>query len=141
MTPYHVAKASLSLSTRVLQLIHEARWLKRLSIQIPESAESVLQQESRFKNYKNHLELVLSEYKALCESVPISLQSLFDPHVQAVAQNFQPGLTTLAWNSMNIGKCCVLSQSTRLSVSLCPSPYSLSLTPTSRPWLRTSSLD
>ena len=48
---------------RVLELIHEAKWLTRLGIQIPESAAAIMAQESRFKNYKSHLELVLNEYR------------------------------------------------------------------------------
>jgi len=89
---------------RVLELIHEAKWLTRLGIQIPDSAVSIMQQESRFKNYKSHLELVLNEYREVCESIPEPLVSLFKPHIEFVDQQLQPGLTTLAWNSMNIGK-------------------------------------
>ena len=62
-------------------------------------------QESRFKNYKSHLELVLNEYKEVCQSIPEQLQKLFKPHREHVEQQLQPGLSTLAWNSMNIGKC------------------------------------
>jgi hypothetical protein len=47
----------------VLELIHEAKWLTRLDIAIPEAAQSVLDQEGRFKNYRAHLELVLSDYR------------------------------------------------------------------------------
>ncbi|OWF37572.1 Dynein heavy chain 5, axonemal [Mizuhopecten yessoensis] len=87
---------------RVLELIHEAKWLTRLGIQIPESAVSIMQQESRFKNYKSHLELVLNEYREVCESIPEPLIKLFTPHMEFVEQQLQAGLTTLAWNSMNI---------------------------------------
>lgn len=62
-----------------------------------------MQQESRFKSYKSHLELVLNEYKEVCKSIPESLQNLFTPHITFVEEQLQPGLTTLAWNSMNIG--------------------------------------
>ncbi|XP_076466964.1 uncharacterized protein LOC143298129 [Babylonia areolata] len=87
---------------RVLELIHEAKWLTRLDIAIPESAQSVLDQEARFKKYRAHLELVLSEYRDVCRQVPRSLQPLFAPHILHVQQQLQPGLSTLAWNSMNI---------------------------------------
>lgn len=60
-------------------------------------------QESRFKNYKSHLELVLNDYREVCESIPGPLKNLFAPHTEYVNQQLQPGLTTLAWNSMNIG--------------------------------------
>ncbi|XP_052807484.1 dynein axonemal heavy chain 5-like isoform X7 [Mya arenaria] len=87
---------------RVLELIHEAKWLTRLGIQIPESAAAIMAQESRFKNYKSHLELVLNEYRQVCESIPDPLRNLFTPHTEYVNQQLQPGLNTLAWNSMNI---------------------------------------
>ncbi|ESO89151.1 hypothetical protein LOTGIDRAFT_229063 [Lottia gigantea] len=87
---------------RVLELIHEAKWLTRLDIQIPESAMNIMQQEERFKSYKGHLELVLNEYRSVCESIPESLRDLFTPHIENVQQQLQPGLNTLAWNSMNI---------------------------------------
>ncbi|KAL4232681.1 hypothetical protein ACF0H5_007369 [Mactra antiquata] len=87
---------------RVLELIHEAKWLTRLGIQIPESAAAIMAQESRFKNYKSHLELVLNEYREVCKSIPDPLRSLFTPHTEYVNQQLQPGLNTLAWNSMNI---------------------------------------
>ena len=91
-------------STRVLELIHEAKWLTRLDIAIPESAQAVLEQEGRFKKYRAHLELVLSDYRDVCQQVPESLQPLFEPHILHVQQQLQPGLSTLAWNSMNIGE-------------------------------------
>ncbi|KAJ8314952.1 hypothetical protein KUTeg_007102 [Tegillarca granosa] len=87
---------------RVLELIHESKWLTRLGIQIPESANAIMQQESRFKNYKSHLELVLNEYRTVCNSIPEPLKNLFAPHIEYVEQQLQPGLNTLAWNSMNI---------------------------------------
>ncbi|XP_013393403.1 dynein gamma chain, flagellar outer arm-like [Lingula anatina] len=87
---------------RVLELIHEAKWLTRLGIEIPESAQSVLNQEDRFKSYKSHLELCLQEFHSVCNSIPESLKLLFKSHIEQVQLNFQPGLSTLAWNSMNI---------------------------------------
>lgn len=91
--------------SRVLELIHEAKWLTRLDIAIPDSAQSVLEQEGRFKKYRAHLELVLSDYRQVCKQVPPALQQLFQPHIDHVQQQLQPGLSTLAWNSMNIGEC------------------------------------
>ncbi|CAL1527205.1 unnamed protein product [Lymnaea stagnalis] len=87
---------------RVLELIHEAKWMTRLDIQVPDSALAVMQQEGRFKSYKSHLELVLSEFKELCKAIPDPLVKLFKPHVLYVHQQLQPGLSSLAWNSMNI---------------------------------------
>ena len=92
------------LSHRVLELIHESKWLSRLSIAIPDSAKEVLQQEARFKRYKDHLELCLKDFSDVCASIPQEMGSLFKMHVDRALQNFHPGLSTLAWNSMNIGQ-------------------------------------
>ncbi|XP_022081686.1 dynein gamma chain, flagellar outer arm-like [Acanthaster planci] len=86
----------------VLQLIHECRWLKRLGIDIPDSAQMVLKQEQRFKSYFNHLELCLKEFHDIVASIRDPIRSLFKPHINSVTVTLQPGLTTLAWNSMNI---------------------------------------
>ena len=61
----------------------------------------------RFKNYKDHLELCVKEYNDVVASIPPAMQGLFEPHIEKAAQNFHPGLTTLSWNSMNIGRCSV----------------------------------
>ena len=85
-------------------MIHEAKWLKRLGVNIPDSAEQVAIQESRVKGYKDHLQLCLKEFKDVVQSIPVALEELFQVHVDKAAINFQPGLNTLAWNSMNIGE-------------------------------------
>ena len=62
--------------TRVLELIHEAKWMTRLGIQIPDSAMSVMEQEARFKNYKAHLQLVLSDYRSVDTDLLMHLRNL-----------------------------------------------------------------
>ena len=42
--------------------------------------------------------------------IPMNLRRLFQTHIDATLQNFQPGLNTLAWNSMNIGASFVLDR-------------------------------
>ena len=91
------------LVSRVLQLIQEARWLSRIGIQIPESAQQILQQEHRYKTYKDHLELCLMDLHEVMSSIPDPLRTLFTSHEETTRQAFQAGMTTLTWNSMNIG--------------------------------------
>ncbi|XP_064629693.1 uncharacterized protein LOC135488785 isoform X2 [Lineus longissimus] len=95
-------KIMVNADERVLELIQEAKWLLRLGISIPESAHVVLRQEGRFKNYKDHLELVLKDFDIVCSDIPECFVELFAHHIDAVKMNLQPGLSTLAWNSMNI---------------------------------------
>ncbi|XP_041462850.1 dynein heavy chain 8, axonemal-like [Lytechinus variegatus] len=87
---------------RVLQLVQECRWMKRLDIEIPESALAVAKQEQRFKSYMNHLELCLKEFKDICFKIREPVHGLFQTHTRAVLVALQPGLSSLAWNSMNI---------------------------------------
>ncbi|XP_071954985.1 uncharacterized protein [Antedon mediterranea] len=87
---------------RVLQMMQECRWMSRLGINVPESALLVAKQEHRFKSYQNHLLQCLSELNDVSAMIPEPLESLFKPHTNSVIQALQPGLTTLAWNSMNI---------------------------------------
>ena len=59
-------------------------------------------QEQRFKSYMNHLELCLKEFQDICFQIREPVQALFQTHTHAVMVALQPGLTSLAWNSMNI---------------------------------------
>ena len=70
---------------------------------MPENAMNILRQEQRLKSYKMHLEEALNFFNQVRDQIPSSMQPMFKHHVAKTAQNFQPGLTTLAWNSMNIG--------------------------------------
>ena len=76
----------------------------RQGITVPESVQGILQQENRFKAYKDHLELALSQFYAVVKSIPVAVKGLFQPHVDQALVSFQPGVSTLAWNSMNIGE-------------------------------------
>ncbi len=59
---------------------------------------------SRFKGYKDHLELCIKDFTDVVDSIPPALRELFQNHIDKASLNFQAGLTTLAWNSMNIGQ-------------------------------------
>ncbi|BFZ10052.1 hypothetical protein BsWGS_13093 [Bradybaena similaris] len=87
---------------RILELIQEVKWMSRLGIQVPNSALTVLEQEQKFKGYKSQLELVLKDFRKVCKSIPRPLLKMFSPHIDHVHQQFQPGLSTLTWSSMNI---------------------------------------
>ena len=71
---------------------------------LPDNALQLVQQEKRLKGYKMHLEEALDEFNHVRSEIPVTMKVMFEQHVNKTAQNFQPGLTTLAWNSMNIGE-------------------------------------
>lgn len=81
----------------------------RQGISVPDSVQGILQQENRFKAYKDHLELALSQFYSVVKSIPDAVRGLFQSHVDQALISFQPGVSTLAWNSMNIGKPAYLS--------------------------------
>ena len=83
--------------------MQEVKWLVRLGIQVPESAHTILLQEERFKKYSDHLHLCLRELSSVITNIPPCFRHMYTSHIDAVEQNLQPGLSTLAWNSMNIG--------------------------------------
>ncbi|KAJ1151043.1 hypothetical protein NDU88_003830 [Pleurodeles waltl] len=96
-------KLMVNTDPRLLHLIEETKWMLRLGIQVPETALSAFNQGSKFKQYKSDLEDVLQEYQQLQEKIPDSLANLFTSHLEAVNHHFQPGLSNLSWNSVNIG--------------------------------------
>ncbi|XP_078503742.1 dynein axonemal heavy chain 5-like [Lissotriton helveticus] len=87
---------------RLLHLIEETKWMLRLGIQVPEAALLAFKQGVKFKQYKSDLEDVLQEYEQLQKKIPDSLANLFTSHLEAVNHQFQPGLSNLSWNSVNI---------------------------------------
>ena len=59
-------------------------------------------QESRIKNFKQHLEYVLEDFNSVQRSIDPSLRLLMSPHVECVVRSLLPGWTTLTWSTMNI---------------------------------------
>ena len=95
----------------MVQLLAEARWMVRQGMTIPDSVHLILQQETRFKAYKDHLQLALSQFYSVVKAIPEPVQALFQPHVEQALVSFQPGVSTLAWNSMNIGELnCIMGR-------------------------------
>ena len=47
--------------------------------------------------------MCIKEYNDVVTSIPPAMRELFEAHIDRATQNFHPGLTTLSWNSMNIG--------------------------------------
>ena len=89
---------------RVMQLLAEGRWMVRQGMTLPDSVHVILQQEGRFKSYRDHLQLALTQFYGVIRAIPEHVKGLFQPHVDQALVSFQPGVSTLAWNSMNIGE-------------------------------------
>lgn len=52
--------------------------------------------------YKSHLQGILQEYQCVKKAVPECLAVQFAAQLEYVNRHFQPGLSLLAWNSVDI---------------------------------------
>jgi energy-coupling factor transporter ATP-binding protein EcfA2 len=86
----------------LLEVLEEAKGLAKLNVAIPESTRSLINQESRIKGYKHHLDEIVKMFYSTCKSVDSSLMLLLQPHAAQVLKALQPGWSTLTWNSLNI---------------------------------------
>lgn len=96
---------SVNADNRLVSMVHEARWLQRLGIEIPNLVQEALNQELRLKLYSQNLQECLDYFKRVLTKIPPEMEAFFAKHVEAARSSFQPGLSTIAWNNMNIGKC------------------------------------
>lgn len=87
-----------------MDAVQEVKCLTKMGNPLSNSAAIILSQENKLKNYKMHLEMCLSEVQRIKELVPSIWKPLFHKHFQQLTKQFHPGLTSLTWNSMNIGK-------------------------------------
>lgn len=95
---------SVNADNRLVSMVHEARWLQRLGIEIPNVVQEALNQELRLKLYSQNLQECLDYFKRVLTKIPPEMEAFFAKHVENARSAFQPGLSTIAWNNMNIGK-------------------------------------
>jgi len=95
-------KLYVNFDHQILELMKEAKCLRRLGHEIPESAKMVLMMEDKYKHHYNLLSYALGEYERVMEGVPEILAPLLKPHIAELQCVINPGLVTLTWTSMNI---------------------------------------
>jgi dynein heavy chain len=95
-------KLYVNFDHQILELMKEAKCLRRLNHEIPESAKMVLMMEDKYKHHYNLLSYALGEYERVMDGVPEILAPLLKPHVAELQCVINPGLVTLTWTSMNI---------------------------------------
>ena len=95
-------KLYVNFDHQILELMKEAKCLRRLGHEIPESAKMVLMMEDKYKHHYNLLSYALAEYEKVMEGVPEILAPLLKPHMAELQCVINPGLVTLTWTSMNI---------------------------------------
>ncbi|XP_052821623.1 dynein axonemal heavy chain 5 isoform X2 [Octopus bimaculoides] len=101
---YHLESKELhiNIDPRLLIAIEETKSMVKMGLPIPKNAKAILLQEDKFKNYKMHLELCIHEFDETKGILPKIWQQLFKEHYCQMSREFQPGLSSLSWNSLNI---------------------------------------
>lgn len=95
-------KLFVNFDREILQLIREAKCLRRIGVDIPESAKMVLLQEEQFKKNYHQLKYALAEYDRVTGKIVPVTSHVFEPHLQTLELKLRPGMLTLTWTSMNI---------------------------------------
>ncbi len=86
----------------IIALIREGKALQRLGVEIPESAQSILAQEGKFKLYFERLSHFVQEYNALiCRPTP-TIKAVMAAHFEELERSVRPGMVAITWQSMNI---------------------------------------
>lgn len=86
----------------ILQLIREAKCMRRMNIEIPQNSYLVMLQELKFKACRDSLLYMLNEYYRVTGRVLPITQDLLRPHLQDLELKIRPGLLLLLWTSLSI---------------------------------------
>ena len=100
--PENPKQYCVNFDPEVMQLIREAKVLSRMGLPLPTTAQSILEQEGRFKKYQDQLENFLAEFNELEANVPQRFKEMLVSHVADLDRLVRPGILTLTWESMNI---------------------------------------
>ncbi|XP_078695417.1 dynein axonemal heavy chain 5-like [Branchiostoma floridae x Branchiostoma belcheri] len=86
----------------VMELMVEAKYLKKMGLEVPDSAFTLCLKNDEIK--QNHIALmeVLKDFEGVVEKIPTVLLPLMRPFINHVEEAVQPGLTMLTWTSVNI---------------------------------------
>eukprot|EP00794_Sanderia_malayensis_P000407 gene407-1042_t len=95
-------RIDVNVDNRVLEVMNEVKWMRRLKLSIPNNANEISLQEDRFKHYYHQLTWIIKLYREICEEVPQPLRKLMQPLTESISYHLQPGLSTLTWSSLNI---------------------------------------
>uniref|UniRef100_A0AAV2L334 AAA+ ATPase domain-containing protein n=1 Tax=Knipowitschia caucasica TaxID=637954 RepID=A0AAV2L334_KNICA len=92
---------SVNLSPGVLELLEEARWMKKMGLEVPQSVEKLSQKESQIRALNTRLLDLLHDYSSVLVRIPALLVPLLQPFITEVESALSPGLSTVTWTSLN----------------------------------------
>lgn len=87
---------------RILEIFADVKRLKRFDFVIPENILEIYSKENRYKFYKETLEHLLAQFYAINDAIPYHLKAICGPLLESTLSYFQPGLSVLYWNSVNV---------------------------------------
>ena len=86
----------------IAKLVREAKYLKRMGIAIPATAQTVLLQHEKFNYYFQQLTHIVKEHGRIMASIKSIVKPLLKPHIDDLEAKIAPGLSVLSWTSLNI---------------------------------------
>ncbi|CAF1032650.1 unnamed protein product [Adineta ricciae] len=86
----------------LFSIFDEAKWFKRLDVDIPKAAIACIQKEQTFKQYKSLLEDLLKRFHDLQSQIYPPFYPLFTSQLAQIYRAFEPGLHTIKWSTLNI---------------------------------------
>ena len=100
--PEDVQSLCVNFDREIISLIREGKALQRLGVELPETAQSILAQEGKFKMYFERLSLFVQEYNALMSRPTPSIKTVMAAHFEELERIVRPGMISITWQSMNI---------------------------------------
>ncbi|XP_051871749.1 dynein axonemal heavy chain 5 [Pristis pectinata] len=88
----------------VLELLLEAKYLYKLGLEVPQEALNLWLKEAEIKHHYLSIQELLRNYQNVVNSIPSIIQPLMKPFISQVDEALIPGMTMLAWTSLNIEK-------------------------------------
>ena len=92
----------VNLDPQLPQVIRETKIMQKLGLEIPDSAKLLCLQEERLSKQQNQLQLMIEEYKRVCDMVPEQLGPLLRSARKRVDIVVEPGMSKLSWMSPNL---------------------------------------
>ena len=92
----------VNLDPAIIELVQEAKGLTRLGVLIPEEVKLLVEQEARFKAYKDALLHMLREIDRIKPMMNEVLQTVCTGIWEELDRRISPGLTSVMWTSLGI---------------------------------------
>ncbi|XP_067147242.1 dynein axonemal heavy chain 5-like [Apteryx mantelli] len=94
----------VNLDPVVLEVLYEAKYLKKMHFEVPDVVLCLCADEERIKRHQMELQDLLINYKECLNRIPLMLEPLMKPFIGQVEDALTLGLIQLSWTSSRINK-------------------------------------